>query len=447
MSPADKRLGFFGLEWHVVPMLKRLAAYGVGPATQLGPVDLADRLNVLTGDNGLGKTLLLDLAWWALTGTWTGRPAWPQPDSSPQQAPRIEATVEGKAKASEVNGSYSFETQDWLHSGGRPPMPGLVLYFRVDGRFSLWDPAQHYWRRSRSLGVDDPNRADALNFAPGEAWDSIESPDGRIICRGLIEDWVTWQQTKSPEWELLTRVLAELSPSTGERLIPGDPTRVWLDDVRLYPTLDLAYGRTPVTLASAGMQRIVLIAYLLVWAWHGHRTAAALLRQEPERRLVVLFDEPETHLHPQWQRRLIPSLVRVAEGLQEAMNVQFLVSTHSPLVLASLEPSFDSEKDRLFHFRLDEGTRHAALDEIRFTQRGDVVNWLVSELFGLQQARAIPAEEAIEAAERLMRGEGDGNSEDLRTVEAIDARLKALLGDRDPFWPRWLVHTRQVGEP
>lgn len=59
-------------------MLKSLELHAVGPAPHLGPIEFAERLNLLTGDNGLGKTFILDTAWWALTGTWPDRPAWPQ---------------------------------------------------------------------------------------------------------------------------------------------------------------------------------------------------------------------------------------------------------------------------------------------------------------------------------------------------------------------------------
>jgi DNA repair exonuclease SbcCD ATPase subunit len=51
---------------HVI-VLKALHLRGVGPASQFD-VAFADRLNLVTGDNGLGKTFLLDIAWWALTG-------------------------------------------------------------------------------------------------------------------------------------------------------------------------------------------------------------------------------------------------------------------------------------------------------------------------------------------------------------------------------------------
>lgn len=84
-----------------------------------------------------------------------------------------------------------------------------------------------------------------------------------------------------------------------------------------------------------------------------------------------------------------------------------------------------------------------SVEAIPFFKHGDAVGWLVAHQ-GLEQARSVPAEEAIEAAERFMRGAGDTNREGLRTREEIHAALLRLLGDRDPFWPRWLVRTGLV---
>lgn len=47
-------------------MLKYLHLKNVGPAPEM-EMDLGTRLNLITGDNGLGKSFLLDVAWWALT--------------------------------------------------------------------------------------------------------------------------------------------------------------------------------------------------------------------------------------------------------------------------------------------------------------------------------------------------------------------------------------------
>jgi predicted ATP-dependent endonuclease of OLD family len=41
----------------------------------------------------------------------------------------------------------------------------------------------------------------------------------------------------------------------------------------------------------------------------------------------VLIDEPEIHLHPQWQNKLI----KLFQKLQEERNIQFIISTHSPV--------------------------------------------------------------------------------------------------------------------
>ena len=46
---------------------------------------------------------------------------------------------------------------------------------------------------------------------------------------------------------------------------------------------------------------------------------------------VVLVDEIDLHLHPKWQRDLVPTLSKIFP------NVQFIVTTHSPHVLQSME--------------------------------------------------------------------------------------------------------------
>lgn len=50
-------------------MLERLILRNIGPAPEL-ELACRRRVNLLTGDNGLGKTFLLDAAWWSLTGHW-----------------------------------------------------------------------------------------------------------------------------------------------------------------------------------------------------------------------------------------------------------------------------------------------------------------------------------------------------------------------------------------
>ena len=52
-------------------MLKSVKLHDIGPVHNLS-ARFGERLNVLTGDNGLGKSFLLDIAFWTLTGSWPG---------------------------------------------------------------------------------------------------------------------------------------------------------------------------------------------------------------------------------------------------------------------------------------------------------------------------------------------------------------------------------------
>jgi predicted ATP-binding protein involved in virulence len=45
---------------------------------------------------------------------------------------------------------------------------------------------------------------------------------------------------------------------------------------------------------------------------------------------IVLIDEVELHMHPQWQRKVLPYLMKTFP------NIQFIVTTHSPQVLGEL---------------------------------------------------------------------------------------------------------------
>jgi hypothetical protein len=200
----------------------------------------------------------------------------------------------------------------------------------------------------------------------------------------------------------------------------------------------MPYADVPVTHVSSAMRRILSLAYVTVWAWSEHLEAAKFTNQMPLGDLLLLIDEVDAHLHPQWQRVVLPALFQAVYAIEPSLRVQLIASTHAPLVLASVETIFDESTDKLWHFALDEGGK-IEVEELPWAKQGDSTNWLVSESFGLEQARSREAERAIEAAEAFMRGEPEPTP--LDTVEAIDAELRRVLPGHDAFWPRWLVKT------
>lgn len=84
-------------------MLGYLHLKNVGPAPEMD-MELAPRLNIITGDNGLGKRFLLDVMWWALSRRWP-REVNPRMTSGYMARPRelkqtatIDFELKGKAK-------------------------------------------------------------------------------------------------------------------------------------------------------------------------------------------------------------------------------------------------------------------------------------------------------------------------------------------------------------
>jgi hypothetical protein len=252
-----------------------------------------------------------------------------------------------------------------------------------------------------------------------------------------VADWALWQKEGGETFRQLTSVLASLSPSPDEQLAPGDLTKLSVDDARWIPTLRMPYGiDVPVLYASAAMRRIVALAYLLVWSWQEHVRAAALLDEKPTTQVTFLIDELESHLHPRWQRTIVRSLLEAMKALAGKASVQVIAATHSPLLLASLEPVFKAEEDAWFDLDLERrnGSSQVTLRKREFVRLGEVSDWLTSEAFDLKFARSLEAEQAMGRAFHLLARKDEATAEEVR---AVDESLRAVLPDIDRFWVRW----------
>lgn len=431
-------------------MLKALHLQNVGPASEMR-LDLAPRLNLITGDNGLGKSFLLDVAWWALTRKWpqdlnenltSGYAARPT-DLNTKAS--IKFTVESQTSDVEYESAYVLADQSWLGKAGRPWNPGLVIYALADGGFAVWDPARNYWKKKGNIDIQE--RLPAYVFSPKEVWDGLPVlVDGKTtkVSNGLVADWASWIREGKDDAKRMASVLAILAPTSGDdSLRPGDGfERLSVNDARDIPTVRVGYGQdVPILYASLGVRRIAALAYMLSWAWREHLIASKQLGQQPSSRIVMLFDEIEAHLHPRWQRAVVPALLKVVQTLTDdaGASVQLIAATHSPLVLASVEPLFDADKDAWFDLDL-EGQK-VELRKRTYVRLGEVGNWLVSEAFDLKEPRSLEGERAVRAATDVLSAE----SPELAAIEAADRQLhEAGLPDIDPFWVRWDYFVEQA---
>ena len=172
----------------------------------------------------------------------------------------------------------------------------------------------NYWKKLTARQYEQPDRPPAFHFTQDQVWKGLSAGEGgqeTVLCNGLVRDWVSWQFQKTKLFQVLTKVLEGLSPHPDEVLRPGEPVRASLHDARDEPTLEMPYGTIPVSIVSAGMRRVLALAYLIVWTWSEHKVASDLLHQPPTDRLILLFDEVEAHLHPQWQRVILPAVFDV----------------------------------------------------------------------------------------------------------------------------------------
>ena len=115
--------------------------------------------------------------------------------------------------------------------------------------------------------------------------------------------------------------------------------------------LETTSGAFPIDAVSGGIASIIELA----WMIYMYATS--------EKSFTVLFDEPENHLHPELQQTLLPNL------LDAFPNVQFIVATHNPFIISSVESSVIyvldyNEKKKVIASVLENITKATSSNEI-----------------------------------------------------------------------------------
>ena len=100
------------------------------------------------------------------------------------------------------------------------------------------------------------------------------------------------------------------------------------DDKGFFPQFGTVDGHMPLNTLSQGTQSIIQwLAHLLI-GYAEYYDFPESLSDKPG---ILIIDEIDAHLHPSWQRRIIPTLT------ERFPKLQIFCSTHSPLMLAGLK--------------------------------------------------------------------------------------------------------------
>jgi len=118
------------------------------------------------------------------------------------------------------------------------------------------------------------------------------------------------------------------------------------------------------------------IAALIDLAWQIYNLASV------EEELVVLIDEVENHLHATMQRSVLPDFLKAFP------HVQFVVSTHSPLIVASVKDS------NVYAFRYND-ERRVFSEKLDLVNKARNANEILNEVLGVPFTMPIWAEDAL----------------------------------------------------
>ena len=212
------------------------------------------------------------------------------------------------------------KNQEWVQSttGEAPPLFPLVSYY---GTGRLW---------STSKLMETKRTRETAPNARHRGYTDCLSPSSHYK---YFLDWFrrfSYEAKKDVSLHQPRRTLEAVQKAVDTALLPsGWHGLEWdfaEDAIIAHHSI---YGRLPVDMLSDGIRNMIgLVADI------AHRTARLnpQLREKAalETPGIILIDEVDMHLHPQWQQVVLQSL-------QKAFPLmQFIVTTHSPQVLTTL---------------------------------------------------------------------------------------------------------------
>ena len=398
---------------------------------------------VFTGDNGAGKSTLLKAIAVALIGRDVARSLQPSfhrwiREGAGQQEAKIELMILPEKGIDEFSGQGNtaykkFPASVILKNGSRDTaveLPAATGSKATLVQRGLWAPASGGWF--------------SCGYGPFRRVFGASQEATRLMVSPTTERFVTMFQEAASLFEvdqwlrnLSHKQLEGRSPESGQQLdllleilrddlMPNqitvdrvDSDGLWLKDRN---GLQLAWGemsdgyRAALALLADILRHLIAAYGIEGLAERGQDGKLKIVRSG-----VVMIDEIDAHLHPEWQREIGFWLKR------HFPNIQFLVTTHSPIICQA------ADENGLFVLpEPGSGDRPRALttDEYRtvIASRPDTI--LLTPAFGLQNTRSPRAVAGRAAYAKLMakqRAGGKLTKEEQGQAEQLE--MFAITGE------------------
>lgn len=246
---------------------------------------------------------------------------------APLPADAKKALVSRTHKA-EVPPEMRLTPASWKYLGYRAFIPALRLStdFRSPGprppgeksSKRSEDASEYYIRRARAREYE------LQKWGPDEPASWVR--DAAIIQQFVELDYRAYREHKPAVREVIARAVQLASDITEG--FPVQFAGVGEDKDGYYPQFETPDGRVPLNVLSQGTQSLIQWCAQFVIGYAEHYNFPQDFSDKPA---ILIVDEIDAHLHPSWQRRILPTLTRHYPALQ------VFCSTHSPLSLAGLK--------------------------------------------------------------------------------------------------------------
>lgn len=315
-------------------------------------------LAVFVGVNGAGKTALVDAIWYFLESTWKDDNKFKKNDT--RIGVSILRIILNDKEISNIKYNDHF----------------LMMKY-------LYNPNHH---------DDNSNKEIKLWF---ESEENIENQETKKLGKIFINQKI--QQTRILSETFLSKLSGK--KFTGlriERSMTGTGFEsTWIIDKN---GTSLSIDQ----LSSGERSLFYMIAWMSRWLVQNTPEGADPL-QTPG---VVLIDEIDLHLHPRWQRNVLPALTETFP------NLQFIITTHSPQVLSRVPNGC--------LFIIDDFKIYPATSRVYGRDSNSILHVLDTP------ERPEQAQQQIRALAGLIDGE------DFPAARALLTELEAVLGEDDP---------------
>lgn len=218
-----------------------------------------------------------------------------------------------------------------------------------------------------------------------------------VRCSSIFNDRALVNSPKGLFSNDMEKNLTDNAKATLDALLPSECTSIDIVDGKV--VLEIHGVKQDLDHLSSGFKNVVSIACeimdVLFSLWGGIESAQG----------IVIIDEIDAHLHPSWK-------LKIVDALRNAFPmVQFIISTHDPLVLRGMEKG---EVSVLFS---DNGEISVSDDNLQ-TKHSNIDHILTSELFGLESTHSAKENELIKKYYELINNGLESNFNEIKEIRS-----------------------------